>query len=191
MTRSIKSRPVIQRARFWAYSLALMSQVALYSQVRSNQTANGDASGRLTVDQRTKIPALQVYADLFLPAGLRLPFGDLMVFSNRIRTTDTFALEMRRSSLDELNTTRHLPLYVFERLRITSNARLTVGWSYFYTVNKVSADLNSYGYEFNTLLTIQFSEQLAAAGERCKNLANIFRSNSSNPIWRKYDRKTP
>lgn len=39
---------------------------------------------------------------------------------------------------------------------MTSNVRLTFGGSYFYTANKVSADANSYGYEINTLLTIQF-----------------------------------
>ena len=39
---------------------------------------------------------------------------------------------------------------------MTSNMRLTVGLSYFYTVNKITSDANSYGYEFNTLLTIQF-----------------------------------
>jgi hypothetical protein len=116
-----------------------------------------DASGRLTVDQRSKIPALQVYADLFLPAGMRLPFGDLVVFSNRIRTTDTMSLEMRRSSLDELNSNTDTYRFTSSNdYEMTSNVRLTVGWSYFYTVNKVSADANTYGYEFNSLLTIQF-----------------------------------
>jgi len=116
-----------------------------------------DASGRLTVDQRSKTPALQVYADLFLPAGMRLPFGDLVVFSNRIRTTDTLSLEMKRSSLDELNTNTDTYRFTSSNdYEMTSNVRLTVGWSYFYTVNKVSSDANSYGYEFNSLLTIQF-----------------------------------
>ena len=121
----------------------------------TQQTA--DASGRLTADQRTKIPAIQAYADLFLPAGMRLPFGDLVVFSNRIRTTDTFALEMRRSSLDELNTNTDTYRFTSSNdYEMTSNMRLTFGWSYFYTVNKVSSDLNTYGYELNTLFTIQF-----------------------------------
>ena len=39
---------------------------------------------------------------------------------------------------------------------LTANARLTVGLSYFYVVNKVTSDANSYGYELNTLFTIQF-----------------------------------
>lgn len=38
------------------------------------------------------------------PAGLNFPFSDMVIFSNRIRTTENFTLEMRRSSLDELNT---------------------------------------------------------------------------------------
>ena len=116
-----------------------------------------DSSGRLITDQTTRTPALQVYADLFLPAGLRLPFGDLIVFSNRVRTTDTISLEQKRSSLDELNT--NMDTYKFTTsndYELTSNARLTLGLSYFYIVNKVTSDANSYGYEFNSLLTIQF-----------------------------------
>ena len=54
------------------------------------------SSGQLTTDLTKRTPALQVYADLFLPAGLRLPFGDLMVFSNRIRTTNTVSLTQQR-----------------------------------------------------------------------------------------------
>jgi len=116
-----------------------------------------DSSGRLTVDQVSRTPALQVYADLFLPAGLKLPFGDLVVFSNRIRTTDTLSLEQKRSSLDELNTnTDSYKFTTTNDYEMTSNVRLTFGMSYFYTVNKVSSDANSYGYQLNTLLTIQF-----------------------------------
>ncbi len=116
-----------------------------------------DSSGRLTVDQLSRTPALQVYADLFLPAGMKLPFGDLVVFSNRIRTTDTLSLEMKRSSLDELNTNTDTYKFTTSNdYEMTSNVRLTFGMSYFYTVNKVSSDANSYGYELNSLLTIQF-----------------------------------
>jgi hypothetical protein len=120
-----------------------------------NQTT--DASGRLTADQTSRKPALQVYADLFLPAGLKLPFGDLVVFSNRVRTTNTISLEQKRSSLDELNTNTDTYNFTSSNdYEMTSNVRLTVGWSYFYVVNKVSSNANSYGYEFNSLLTIQF-----------------------------------
>ena len=128
-----------------------------------------DSSGRLTVDQTSRTPAVQVYADLFLPAGLKLPFGDLVVFSNRIRTTDTLSLEQKRSSLDELNTnTDTYKLTTSNDYEMTSNVRLTVGLSYFYTVNKVTSDANSYGYEFNTLLTIQFCEYfLTFPSKRC------------------------
>ena len=64
---------------------------------------------------------------------------------------------MKRSSLDELNTnTDSYKLTTSNDYEMTSNVRLTVGGSYFYTVNKVSSDANSYGYELNTLLTIQF-----------------------------------
>ena len=116
-----------------------------------------DASGRLTADLTTRTPALQVYADLFLPAGLKMPFGDLVVFSNRVRTTNTISLEQKRSSLDELNTNTDTYKFTTSNdYEMTSNMRLTLGWSYFYVVNKVTSDANSYGYEFNTLLTIQF-----------------------------------
>jgi len=116
-----------------------------------------DSSGRLTVDTTSRTPALQVYADLFLPAGLKLPFGDLVVFSNRVRTTDTLSLQQQRSSLDELNTnTDTYKLTTTNDYEMTTNMRLTIGLSYFYTVNKVTSDANSYGYEFNSLLTIQF-----------------------------------
>lgn len=116
-----------------------------------------DSSGRLTNDLTTRTPALQVYADLFLPAGLKLPFGDLMVFSNRIRTTDTISLTQKRSSLNELRD--NTDTYTFTTsndYELTSNIRLTVGGSYSYQVNKASADANFYSYEFNSLLTIQF-----------------------------------
>lgn len=123
---------------------------------QSKQTAV-DASGRLTTDLTQRTPALQVYADLFLPAGLRLPFGDLMVFSNRIRTTNTFSLTQKRSSLNELqNNTDTYAFTTSEDYEMTSNIRLTVGGSYSYTANKASSDANFYNYEFNSLLTIQF-----------------------------------
>ncbi len=116
-----------------------------------------DSSGRLTADQTTRTPALQVYADLFLPAGLKLPFADLVIFSNRIRTTDTLSLTQTRSSLDELNTNMDTyKLTTTNDYELTSNMRLSVGGSYFYIVNKVTSDANSYGYELDTLLTIQF-----------------------------------
>lgn len=116
-----------------------------------------DSSGRLTSDLTTRSPALQVYADLYLPAGLRLPFGDLVVFSNRIRTTSTFSLLQKRSSLNDLqNNTDTYTLTTSEDYEMTSNIRLTVGGSYAYTANKASADANFYSYEFNSLLTIQF-----------------------------------
>jgi hypothetical protein len=116
-----------------------------------------DSAGVLTADQTTRTPALQVYADLFLPAGLRLPFGDLVVFSNRVRTTNTISLTQSRSSLNAL--TSNTDSYKFTTsndYEMTSNMRLTIGLSYFYTVNKITSDANSYGYEFNSLLTIQF-----------------------------------
>lgn len=116
-----------------------------------------DAAGRLTADLKTKTAGLQAYADLQIPAGLKLPFSDLVIFSNRIRTTENFTLEMRRSSLDELNTnTDTYRLSTSNDYEMTSNVRLTFGGSYFLTRNKVSADANSYGYEINSLLTIQF-----------------------------------
>jgi hypothetical protein len=125
-----------------------------YDQTRQQAV---DSSGRLITDQTSRTPALQVYADLFLPAGLRLPFGDLIVFSNRVRTTDTVSLEQKRSSLDELNSnTDTYKLTTSNDYELTSNARLSLGFSYFYLVNKVTSDANSYGYEFNSLLTIQF-----------------------------------
>jgi len=116
-----------------------------------------DSSGRKTADLTTRTPAIQLYADLYLPAGLRLPFGDLMVFSNRIRTTNTFSLTQRRSSLNTLND--NTDTYAFTTsndYEITPNIRLTVGGGYTYTNNKTSADANIYSYEFNSLLTIQF-----------------------------------
>jgi len=116
-----------------------------------------DSSGRLTADQTTRTPAIQVFADLFLPAGIRLPFGDLVVFSNRIRTTDTLSLTQSRSSLDTLNTNTDAYKFTTSNdYEMTSNAHLTIGLSYFYTVNKVTSDANSFGYEFDSLLTIQF-----------------------------------
>ena len=116
-----------------------------------------DSSGRLTADLTDRTLALQAYADLFLPAGMKLPFGDLVVFSNRIRTTNTFSVEQKRSSLDELNTNTDTYKFTTSNdYEMTSNMRLTLGWSYFYIVNKVTSDANSYGYEFNSLLTIQF-----------------------------------
>src|SRR5207245_11247266 len=54
------------------------------------------ATGLLTSDLTTRTPALQLYADLFLPSGLKLPFSDLIVFSNRVRTTTTMSLTQRR-----------------------------------------------------------------------------------------------
>jgi len=123
---------------------------------QSIQTTSNSA-GQLTADQTTRTPALQVYADLFLPAGLRLPFGDLVVFSNRVRTTDTLSLQQSRSSLNEL--TANTDTYKFTTsndYELTSNMRMTLGLSYFYIVNKVTSDLDSYGYEFNALFTIQF-----------------------------------
>jgi len=116
-----------------------------------------DSSGRLTADLTTRTPALQAYADLFLPAGLKLPFADLVVFSNRVRTTNTLSLAQQRSSLNELNTNSDTYKFTTSNdYEMTSNMRLTLGWSYFYVVNKVTSDANSYGYEFNSLLTIQF-----------------------------------
>ncbi|MFA5974871.1 MAG: hypothetical protein WC859_01745 [Elusimicrobiota bacterium] len=116
-----------------------------------------DSSGRLTTDLTQRTPALQVYADLFLPAGLRLPFGDLIVFSNRIRTTNTMSLTQKRSSLNDLqNNTDTYAFTTSEDYEMTSNMRLTVGGSYGYTANKASSNANFYSYEFNSLLTIQF-----------------------------------
>jgi hypothetical protein len=116
-----------------------------------------DSSGRLTTDLTTRTPAVQAYADLYLPAGLRLPFGDLMVFSNRIRTTSTISLTQRRSSLNEnRDNTDTYTFTTSEDYEMTSNVRLTVGGSYAYTRNKVTPDANFYSYEFNSLLTIQF-----------------------------------
>jgi hypothetical protein len=123
---------------------------------QNKQLAVG-ATGIPTVDLITRVPALQVYADLFLPAGMKLPFSDLIVFSNRIRTTDTVSLTQKRSSLNELQ--NNSDTYAFttsEDYEITSNIRLTVGGSYSYQVNKVSSDANFYSYQFNSLLTIQF-----------------------------------
>jgi hypothetical protein len=126
---------------------------------KSDQTKQQavDSSGRLTTDLTTRTPAVQFYADLFLPAGLRLPFGDLVVFSNRIRTTSTVSLTQKRSSLNELqDNTDTYSFTTSEDYEMTSNIRLTVGGTYAYTRNKASADANFYSYEFNSLLTIQF-----------------------------------
>jgi hypothetical protein len=123
---------------------------------QTKQKAVG-ATGLPSLDLITRIPALQIYADLFLPAGLKLPFSDLIVFSNRIRTTNTLSLTQKRSSLNEL--TNNSDTYQFttsEDYEITSNIRLTVGGAYSYQVNKVSSDANFYSYQFNSLLTIQF-----------------------------------
>ena len=88
---------------------------------------------------------------------MKLPFADLVIFSNRIRTTNTLSLEMKRSSLNELNTNTDTYRFTTSNdYEMTSNVRLSFGLSYFYIVNKVSSDANSYGYEFNSLLTIQF-----------------------------------
>jgi hypothetical protein len=116
-----------------------------------------DSSGQPTSDLTTRTPALQVYADLYLPAGLRLPFSDVMVFSNRVRTTNTISLTQKRSSLSELqNDTDTYSLTTSEDYEMTSNIRLTVGGSYSYTSNKTTSDANFFSYQFNTLLTIQF-----------------------------------
>jgi hypothetical protein len=116
-----------------------------------------DSAGQLTTDLTTRTPAIQAYADLFLPAGLKLPFADLVVFSNRVRTTNTISLQQQRSSLNVLTT--NMDTYKFTTsndYEMTSNMRLTLGLSYFYIVNQVTSAANSYGYEFNSLLTIQF-----------------------------------
>ncbi len=123
---------------------------------QNKQKATG-ATGIATTDLVTRTPALQVYADLFLPAGLKLPFSELVVFSNRIRTTNTISLTQKRSSLDQLsNNTDTYAFTTSEDYEITTNIRLTVGGSYSYQVNKVSSDANFYSYQFNSLLTIQF-----------------------------------
>jgi len=122
----------------------------------SKQQAS-NAVGQLTTDLTKQTPAIQVYADLFLPAGLRLPFGDLVVFSNRIRTTNTLSWTEQTSSLDTLdNDIDTWSLSTSEDYELTSNMRLTVGLTYSYTINQVSAAANFYQYQFNTLLTIQF-----------------------------------
>jgi len=116
-----------------------------------------NSAGQATTDLTKRTPAIQAYADLFLPAGLRLPFADLMVFSNRIRTTSTLSLTQQRSSLDTLNTnTDSYQFTTSEDYELTANMRLTIGGGYSYTVNKVSSDANFYSYTFNSLLTIQF-----------------------------------
>ena len=123
---------------------------------QSKQKAVG-ATGVATTDLRIRTPALQVYADLFLPAGLKLPFSDVIVFSNRIRTTNTVSLAQKRSSLSQMqNNTDTWTFTTSEDYEITTNIRLTVGGSYAYTSNKVSSDANFYTYQFNSLLTIQF-----------------------------------
>lgn len=116
-----------------------------------------NAVGQLTTDLTKETPAIQAYADLFLPAGLRLPFGDLVVFSNRIRTTNTLSWTEQTSSLNTL--TNDIDTWSFstsEDYELTSNMRLTVGLTYSYTLNQVSSAANFYQYQFNTLLTIQF-----------------------------------
>lgn len=116
-----------------------------------------DSSDRLTTDIRIKKPALQVYADLYLPAGLKLPFSDVIIFSNRIRTTNTVSMEQKRSSLNSLRD--NTDTYTFATsndYELTSLIRLQVGGSYSFTKNKQSAEANTYSYEFNSLLTIQF-----------------------------------
>jgi hypothetical protein len=123
---------------------------------QNKQSAVG-ATGIPTIDLITRTPALQVYADLFLPAGMKLPFSDLIVFSNRIRTTSTISLTQKRSSLNEIqNNSDTYTMTTSEDYEITSNIRLTVGGSYSYQVNKISSDANFYSYQFNSLLTIQF-----------------------------------
>jgi hypothetical protein len=123
---------------------------------QTKQKAVG-ATGIPTADLRTRTPALQVYADLFLPAGLKLPFSDVIVFSNRIRTTNTVSMTQKRSSLSELqNNSDSYDFTTSEDYEITSNIRLTVGGAYSYTKNKASAQANFYSYQFNSLLTIQF-----------------------------------
>ncbi len=122
----------------------------------SKQTAVA-ANGVLTVDLTKRAPALQVYADLFLPAGLRLPFGDLVVFSNRVITNNTISLVQQRSSLDTLhNNTDTYSISTREDYELTSNIKLSVGGNYSYIVNKESPSANYYQYDFNSLLTIQF-----------------------------------
>jgi hypothetical protein len=123
---------------------------------QSRQIAN-NAGGVATTDLTTRVPAVQFYADLFLPAGLRLPFSDLIVFSNRIRTTTTVSLTQKRSSVNELqNNTDTYALTTSEDYELTSNMRLTVGAGYSYQANRVSSQANFYSYQFNSLLTIQF-----------------------------------
>ena len=111
----------------------------------------------MTADLTTRTPAVQAYADLYLPSGLRLPFGDIVVFSNRIRTTNTFSLAQRRSSLNDLRD--NTDTYAFTTsndYEMTSNIRLTLVGTYSYLSNKSSSEANSYSYELNSLLTIQF-----------------------------------
>ncbi|HVO33063.1 MAG TPA: hypothetical protein VMU17_04050, partial [Elusimicrobiota bacterium] len=116
-----------------------------------------DSSGILTTDLTKRTPAVQFYADLFLPAGLKLPFSDMLVFSNRIRTTSTVSLTQSRSSLNAVQTnTDTYTMTTSEDYELTSNVRLTLGGSYSYNVNKVSSDANYYSYQLNSLLTIQF-----------------------------------
>lgn len=116
-----------------------------------------DASGNPTTDLTTRVPALQFYADLYLPAGLRLPFGDLVVFSNRIRTTNTLSLTQRRSALNDIaNNTDTYAFTTSNDYEVTPNVRVTVGGTYSYQVNKASSDANLYTYQLNALMTIQF-----------------------------------
>jgi hypothetical protein len=123
---------------------------------QSVQTAV-NSSGQLTTDLTTRTPALQVYADLFLPAGLKMPFSDMIIFSNRIRTTTTLSLAQRRSSLNATtDNTDTYSLTTSEDYELTSNMRLTLGLTYSYIVNKEYSDQNYFSYEFNTLMTIQF-----------------------------------
>jgi hypothetical protein len=116
-----------------------------------------DASGNPTTDLTTRVPAIQFYADLYLPAGLRLPFGDLVVFSNRIRTTNTVSLTQRRSALNDLaNNTDTYAFTSSNDYEVTPNVRVTVGGTYSYQLNKASSNANLYTYELNALMTIQF-----------------------------------
>jgi len=125
-----------------------------YDQTKQKTT---DASGNPTTDLTTRVPAVQFYADLYLPAGLRLPFGDLVVFSNRIRTTNTLSLTQRRSALNDLaNNTDTYSFTTSNDYEVTPNVRVTVGGSYSYQLNKASSDANVYTYQLNALMTIQF-----------------------------------
>jgi len=116
-----------------------------------------DSSGNPTTDLTTRVPAIQAYADLYLPAGLRLPFGDLVVFSNRVRTTNTMSLTQSRSALSALaNNTDTYAFTTSNDYEVTPNVRVTVGGTVSYQVNLESSDANQYIYQLNALVTIQF-----------------------------------